>query len=458
MSIQSDYEAARKAAQAALDKAKTTAEAANAAANKARTIKSLNNDIQKDEAMLGYIKAQLTIYQNRLSDAQKNYTIYFNEIYANGHTPTSAQLEELTSLDNIVKGAQALVNNEIVIQKKVQADYDAKKTKLIALVPSTVKPLVVAVKKKTTPPPGGTGSTGSGDTVQPATKFSADYKYNAPMISGSYFNPSSIQAKELQANGFFVDAGNYSDARDAWSGQSGRGTIQMDKYFLANYDTSQNSKDTVGQFDPQMYGFKFLYNPTTVGMAWGVMAQASPDLEAAGQDKFNPIMAGLASSTVAVSLLLNRIEDMKVLTAKGIKTTASPVGRTDRETEKLLAQAAATFSTDNPYGTAVTATDLVDIYKRGTMYDLEYLFKTVNGPNAVFLSYLNGYTADKGWIRPQVVELHLGQSLRYRGRITDLSVNHAVFDARMVPVLSTVNITFARFPESTLPPAGGATH
>ena len=456
MSTQSDYEAEKAAVKKTQDTAAATQANADAAAKKAHTISSLNNDIAKDYSTLGHIKEQLKVYNDNLAAAQKNYTVYAKQIYANGHTPTSAQLDELTSLDDSVKSAQAFVNEELAIQNKVQEDKDTKSNQLKQFT-VTVADQAAAItykktKKKKVPPPGGTS--GTGDSTVKTTGFSKDYKYNAPMISGSYFNLDSIQAKELQANGFYVDAGHYSDARQAWSGQGGRGTIQMDKYFLANYDTSVNAQDKLGQFDPQMYGFKFLYNPTTVGMAWGSMSSMSPDFEAAGQDKFNPIMAGLASSTIAVSLLINRIEDMNILSTTGLKSSNA---RTDREVERALAQIG-NKAVQDAYPIEIPPSELAEIYKRGTMYDLEYLFKTINGPNAVFLSSLNNYTADKGWIRPQVVELHLGQSMRYRGRITDLSVNHAVFDARMVPVLSTLNITFARFPDFTLPPAGGATH
>ena len=459
MSTQSDYEAAKAAVKKAQDTAATTQASVDAAANKVHTIQSLHNDINDDTVKLKNIKDQLTLNQKVLSYDQQAYINYKNQIYANGNTPTFSQLNHLSQLDATVQTVQALIKSNTNLQIKIQKDKEEKQTKLDTLVPpktTKVTAVVKTTKKNTVSAAGGTS--GSGDASTQTTGFSKDYKYNAPMISGSYFNLDSIQAKELQANGFYVDAGNYSDARQAWSGQGGRGTIQMDKYFLANYDTSINAKDTLGQFDPQMYGFKFLYNPTTVGMAWGAMASMSPDFEAAGQDKFNPIMSGLASSTVAVDLLINRIEDMNVLSTTGFKGSATPVARTDREVERALAQLGNDKSVQNAYHTNISSNELAEIYKRGTMYDLEYLFKTINGPNAVFLSSLNGYTADKGWIRPQVVELHLGTSLRYRGRITDLSVNHVVFDARMVPVLSKIYITFARFPDFTIPPAGGATH
>jgi hypothetical protein len=79
------------------------------------------------------------------------------------------------------------------------------------------------------------------------------------------------------------------------------------------------------------------------------------------------------------------------------------------------------------------------------MHDLEYFFKTNNGPNGTFTSPYNGLTADSGWLRPSSMELHLGAGMRYRVRINEISINHAIFNARMVPILSTVRFVCGRF-------------
>lgn len=464
---QADYEAAKKQAAASRAKDKTAQEAIVVKKAAAKKAKELGHQMQLEKNALYQTNLVIPGMEQHLSEAKAQYIAYV-KAHPN---PTHDQQVTIDSLDNAVNSWENSLTpyykNRTKLTNDIAAKY-AEKTKQIDIathgkVTTSIKP---APKPKPKPKGGtgggtGGGTTGTGDATTKTTGFSTDYKYNAPMISSSYFSLDSMQAKELQANGFFVDAGNYSDARRAWSGQGGRGTIQMDKYFLANYDTSVNSKDTLGQFDPQMYGFKFLYNPQTVGMAWGSMASMSPDFEAAGQDKFNPIMAGLASSTIAFTLLINRIEDMNVLNASGLKGLGNSLNQVTGELNALtemLKTLKTDVSVNGPYNSFIDPTDLGDLYKRGTMYDLEYLFKTINGPHAVFKSPLNGTTADKGWIRPQVVELHLGSSLRYRGRITDLSVNHAIFDARMVPVLSRVDITFARFPDFTLPAAGGATH
>ena len=461
------YEQAKAQAAASRAKDKTAQELIATKKNAAKKAKELGAEMEVEKRSLYYINQDIPGLEQHLSEAKAEYIAYV-KAHPN---PTHDQQVTIDNLDNAVNAWEATLKPYYAQRTKLTKDIAAKyaeKAKQIDIathgkVTTTIKPTPKPKPKPKGGNGGGTsgGTTGTGDATATTTGFSSDYKYNAPMISSSYFNLDSMQAKELQANGYFVDAGNYSDARRAWSGQGGRGTIQMDKYFLANYDTSVNAKDTLGQFDPQMYGFKFLYNPTTVGMAWGSMASMSPDFEAAGQDKFNPIMAGLASSTIAFSLLINRIEDMNVLTTTGFKGLGNSLDQLTGET-LALTEMLKTLNTDvnvnGPYNSIIDPTDLGELYNRGTMYDLEYLFRTINGPHAVFKSSLNGTTADKGWIRPQVVELHLGNALRYRGRITDLSVNHAVFDARMVPVLSTVNITFARFPDFTLPAAGGSTH
>jgi hypothetical protein len=80
------------------------------------------------------------------------------------------------------------------------------------------------------------------------------------------------------------------------------------------------------------------------------------------------------------------------------------------------------------------------------MYDIEYLLRTLMG--TTMSSYLRGEnTADMGWLPAIPVELHLGKSLRYLGTINNINLNHIIFDERMVPLFTTVDIGFARLPD-----------
>jgi hypothetical protein len=105
--------------------------------------------------------------------------------------------------------------------------------------------------------------------------------------------------------------------------------------------------------------------------------------------------------------------------------------------------------TEDPYPNPTPDdTERKVIWKRGTMYDLEYLFRSMGGPYADYKSGLNGTTADRGWLQPIPVELHLGTGLHYLVRVSSLDVKHIMFNERMVPILSTVNINCTRYYDS----------
>lgn len=286
--------------------------------------------------------------------------------------------------------------------------------------------------------PGGTNTTDNNAPQGQKAAFTKDYKYNAPMVNSAYFGTPSFVDTVL--DGQFVDKGKYEDARRAWQGTTGgRGTIQMDQRFLSSF----SAKDFQGKnFDLTKYGFKFLYNPQTVSMAWGLIQEMDPYYEATGLDKFQVVATALLSSTVSFEILLNRIEDFNYLGPNGLKPNFSDYSMM---TESTREQSNLNNTVKNPYPETVPPEDLKEIYNKGTMYDLEYLFKVINGPNASFQSDLNGKTADRGWMKPVIMELHLGNALRYRVRISEFSVNHVIFNPRMVPVLSTVKLTFSRF-------------
>lgn len=285
--------------------------------------------------------------------------------------------------------------------------------------------------------------------------------YNAPMVSKAYFR--GIQTEIL--NGNYVDAGNYTDAMSAWSidpetGQpiGGRGTIQMDRQTntAAVVAQAQQKTNFTGTVDPTPYGFKFLYNPQTVGMSWGAIAATDPVYQASGQDPFIPGTSNLVSSFIEFSILLNRIEDFNYINKNGLIANPSAIP-TSVNTNTLAGIQAASTIAKSPYPQFATKNndptpEFKAIYEKGTMYDLEYLFKTMHGQGA-YAAYksvlMGGVTSDPGWLPVRPVELHLGNKLRYRVRISNLSVNHTIFNSRMVPILSTVNITCARYWDGT---------
>jgi hypothetical protein len=248
------------------------------------------------------------------------------------------------------------------------------------------------------------------------------------MVKSAYFRPTGPQGTSI--DGKTVDIGKYTDALNSWStaGSGGRGAFQMDRATntAATLATATKAQKNNKHFDPNFYGFKFLYNPQTVNMTWGAVMGANPTFESLGLDAAIPIARNLLQSIISFDIILNRIEDFNVLTSSGL-----------------------TAGVNNPYPTNKTPDnlELKKIYDKGTMYDLDYLFKTMHGFDGFtnYTSSLLGETNDPGWLPVRPVELHLGNKLRYRVRITDLSVKHSIFNERMVPILSTVSFTCARY-------------
>lgn len=177
--------------------------------------------------------------------------------------------------------------------------------------------------------------------------------------------------------------------------------------------------------DPKIeYGFRFHYNPTEIGFGTTPVDGLDPALLLSGKDKAYPVAAEGAS--VSFNLYLNRIEDMSLLKKTGNKQVKS--------WRSLYA------------GRELPQEDLQGILKRGTGYDLEFLFRTALG--RPWVTQLRGSTADLGVVVGLPMMLSLGGGMRYTGRLTGLQYTHNAFTQDMVPMFTTVSITFTRMPDS----------
>lgn len=341
----------------------------------------------------------------------------------------------LTDIFDNIRNAPIQKTLELEKLKDIQTKLDAANYQLtIAGLPGYGTP----GSSNYVPPKVSSSSSGpskDGGTIK-GIEFSKDYQYNAPMVSSAYWG-NSLESTILEGN--LVDQGKYGDAREAWKGTTGgRGTIQMDEKFLKSFKNSTESPEKL-KLDTQKYGFKFLYNPQTVQMAWGVLSYMSPPFEMSGQDVFQPVSTGLLVSAISFEILLNRIKDFDYLNEDGL---INPSQLTD------TGEYIVTSTSRNPYPETIDSDDLKEIYQKGTMYDIEYLLKVLNGPHTRFESRLSGLmTADRAYLTPNIVELHLGANLRYRVRIGQFSVNHIMFNPRMVPILSSVKLDFRRLPD-----------
>ena len=299
--------------------------------------------------------------------------------------------------------------------------------------------------------PKGSGSNNKSGTTN-TDGHPSKYKYNAPMVKSAYFSSTQNAITSLfkKGNGGtpeqFNDAllGAFRFSGDAPVKKNSRGVIQTSAetaQFQAKQtqDTKNKKKIVVPIITP--YGFQFHYNPETIIMGYGAPGTFNPEEVMSGNDAYNTSFITENTSYIQVGILLNRLVDLSIL-----KQDGSFVGQqVPSNVPKYVQDEQALHDPVTVYGQDVSVEERQEIWKKGTMYDIEYLFKAVHGDQGTYNSVLRGLTSDIGWINAVPVEVHLGDNLRYLGRITSLGVTHAKFNERMVPTISYVDLKISRF-------------
>ena len=165
-----------------------------------------------------------------------------------------------------------------------------------------------------------------------------------------------------------------------------------------------------------------MYNPTT--FSYSSSSNNSVDWTLGAKD---PATLLVGNSNVTFELYLNRIPDLKYLRMSNPKV-----------------------SQDMLYGRTLKDYEKEGILNRGTEYDLEFLYRVLNGDPLnkplLFDKEYNGASADFGFTTATPCWLQLNKNLKYFGSVASLNVNHVMFDLNMIPMLSTVSITFVRYP------------
>jgi hypothetical protein len=289
--------------------------------------------------------------------------------------------------------------------------------------------LTYAVKTGTT-----SATPNASNAVNNAAQFKRkDYTYNIPLIKSAQFGSESGLSLALQDTaGQRLTPKSIKDGLAAFNNYgNSKGVIQMSAETAYYLGKEQNKKGFKGKKSIP-YGFKFHYNPNSIGMSYGTMTDMSPELLMSGRDKINPIVPP-GTGGFGFELMLNRLEDLSYINEDG--SLKSPnngnADQTDRSREL--------------WGQFVGQPTLKELWNKGTMYDLDFLFRALHGGQGDYMSSLRGKTSDQGWLNGAAVEFHLGSNLRYLGRITSIDITHGVFNSRMVPLISYVSIKAARF-------------
>lgn len=154
------------------------------------------------------------------------------------------------------------------------------------------------------------------------------------------------------------------------------------------------------------YGFRFLYNPSQISGGLNVSANFIPDQRAT-----NTAVLQSGLETISFEVLLNRIPDVN------------------------------SKATTSDYLPRISSDDLKRIQEQGTQYDVDFLYRCANG---IHDTQSRKRTGDIGVLLPNPCRLILGP-FTSRGAVVGVSVTDQMFAGSMVPILSYVQITFARF-------------
>jgi len=211
------------------------------------------------------------------------------------------------------------------------------------------------------------------------------------------------------------------------------------------YATASDLKYTGNGAKPtanaRQMGFQFLWNPDS----FGTTVSLNPDVTPSMQDRFVGVAGAFpGQETITLTLEINRINDFACFAHKGYKEWDA-AARKDRE--KQWGNNFSKFYTPHKLGLAtpeIMQKQLKELYELGTLHDIEFLYQTINGPNANYMSggwknSLGRVTSDIGFLSATLVKIEIGP-LNYLGYINGISVNHLQFTTDMKPIRSQIQI------------------
>jgi hypothetical protein len=355
---------------------------------------------------------------------QKNTVLAQNQI----QVLTNYQWDKCTNLWNFVvnyktpqfggKGYQAhwtcTKNGDQCKQSATPNANDlSTKTKLAAWTKKNVTNKMIAAKSNAA-----CGETSSGNGLKDITTVSppkGDTRWNPPPHIDAR-GPSYGERVTHAKSDAFTTVSAFSEK------ERGRIFQDINSASVLNKNPDKLKELVSSKGATNQWGFRFMYNPTT--FSYSSSSNNSVDWTLGASD---PATLLTGNSSVAFEVYINRIPDLKYL------RLTNP-----------------TFSEEQVYGRDLDEIEKQGILNRGTEYDIEFLYRVLNGDplkDSLLLSTkYKGATSDFGYTTGVPCWLVLNENLRYYGSVASFQVNHAMFDLNMVPMLSTVSITFARYP------------
>lgn len=213
-------------------------------------------------------------------------------------------------------------------------------------------------------------------------------------------------------------------------------------YWYARTNNSylgSNSYNAGANNNPR-YGFQFLWNPSEIQTQVAMNMSVTPSFA----DKFVDVAGAFPSGEyLTFTLRIDRTNDFAAL--KSVPKGAPGAQGWSTTYDRLAKQYAnsdfysASHSFDKGFASTFV-TKIQDLQKYGTLADIEYLYKAINGPG--WVNQATGRkSSDIGFLSPTLLRVDIGP-LSYLGYVNSLSVNHTMFSKGMIPMITDVTIQF----------------
>jgi hypothetical protein len=238
-----------------------------------------------------------------------------------------------------------------------------------------------------------------------------------------------------------VDPSQFDNAigySSAWDGVSNPVNRRGRIYWYSRVDTKMmNGKTTnleTGLDDPR-YGFQFLWNPESFSTSVSI----NPDITPSANDKFVQVVGAFPSGeTLSVSLIIDRTNDLYCLRSHNLKDKYFTTNY------DIFYEYYKGYSWDSANGSKPARetfnNKISALQTLGTLADLEYLYKAINGPG-----WKNAATgrqsSDIGFLSPTLLKIEIGP-VAYLGNVAGINVNHVAFTKGMIPMRTELSIGF----------------
>ena len=219
----------------------------------------------------------------------------------------------------------------------------------------------------------------------------------------------------------------------------------------AQAKTISQSDKTIDATIERYWGFQFLWNPETIQSN----LVRNMDVTPSAADSLRVVSGAFpGQESFSVNLVLDRVNDFACARAENL--TLDPATGVALTTNLDKYQKLYYTSSDFPNSdNSITFSEkLTAILAQGTMADLEYLFKAINGTLKVdgvakeWSNLLGKKTANIGYLQPSLMGFQFSPTLdglAWVGWISNIQINHTMFTENMIPLRTEVVISAEAF-------------